>query len=92
VDLVQDENQNWCEVMEYCAGGDLYTAIKAGHMTSVEINCCFKQLISGVAYLHSMGVAHRYVNSNDFLLFVDDPISICFLYFDFCFPFANPET
>jgi protein-serine/threonine kinase len=59
VDLVQDENHNWCEVMEYCAGGDMFLAIKANHMTSVEIDCCFKQLINGVGYLHEMGVAHR---------------------------------
>ncbi|CAJ0646584.1 870_t:CDS:2 [Entrophospora sp. SA101] len=59
VDFLQDDNHNWCEVMEYCAGGDLYSAIKASHMTSVEINCCFKQLIMGISYLHSMGVAHR---------------------------------
>ncbi|KAJ2914430.1 hypothetical protein MD484_g5987, partial [Candolleomyces efflorescens] len=30
VDLVQDENMNWCEVMEFCPGGDLYAAIKKG--------------------------------------------------------------
>ena len=30
VDLVQDENQHWCEVMEFCPGGDLYAAIKKG--------------------------------------------------------------
>jgi serine/threonine protein kinase len=30
VDLIQDENQNWCEVMEFCPGGDLYAAIKKG--------------------------------------------------------------
>lgn len=32
VDLVQDENQHWCEVMEFCPGGDLYAAIKKGWM------------------------------------------------------------
>ncbi|CAG8644616.1 12462_t:CDS:2 [Funneliformis caledonium] len=68
VDLIQDENHNWCEVMEYCVGGDLYTAIKSGHMTPLEINCCFKQLIMGVDYLHDMGVAHRDIKPENLLL------------------------
>ncbi|KAG0221800.1 serine/threonine-protein kinase HAL4/sat4, partial [Actinomortierella wolfii] len=68
VDLVQDEQQHWCEVMEYCCGGDLYNIIKAGHMTRVEIDCCFKQMINGVAYLHSMGVAHRDIKPENLLM------------------------
>ncbi|KXN83358.1 Serine/threonine-protein kinase hal4 [Leucoagaricus sp. SymC.cos] len=59
VDLVQDENLHWCEVMEFCPGGDLYAAIKKGGMSPSEVECCFKQMLSGVAYLHSQGVAHR---------------------------------
>lgn len=59
VDLVQDENQKWCEVMEFCPGGDLYAAIKKGGMSPSEVECCFKQILSGVQYLHSQGVAHR---------------------------------
>ncbi|KAI0248072.1 kinase-like domain-containing protein [Lactifluus subvellereus] len=59
VDLVQDENQHWCEVMEFCPGGDLYAAIKKGHMSPSEIECCFRQILQGVSYLHSQGVAHR---------------------------------
>ncbi|KAH7922406.1 Pkinase-domain-containing protein [Leucogyrophana mollusca] len=59
VDLVQDENQHWCEVMEFCPGGDLYAAIKKGGMSPSEVECCFKQILSGVSYLHSQGVAHR---------------------------------
>ncbi|CAG8521166.1 4705_t:CDS:2 [Ambispora gerdemannii] len=68
VDLVQDDNLAWCEVMEYCAGGDLYSAIKSGHMTTIEINCCFKQLVHGVGYLHSLGVAHRDIKPENLLL------------------------
>ncbi|KAK3817217.1 MAG: kinase-like domain-containing protein [Benniella sp.] len=68
VDLVQDEQHHWCEVMEYCCGGDLYNAIKQGYMSRVEVNCCFKQLINGVAYLHSMGVAHRDIKPENLLL------------------------
>ncbi|KIY62077.1 Pkinase-domain-containing protein [Cylindrobasidium torrendii FP15055 ss-10] len=59
VDLVQDESAKWCEVMEFCPGGDLYAAIKKGGMSPSEVECCFKQIVSGVAYLHSQGVAHR---------------------------------
>lgn len=59
VDLVQDENQHWCEVMEFCPGGDLYAAIKRGGMSPAEVECCFKQILTGVSYLHSQGVAHR---------------------------------
>jgi serine/threonine protein kinase len=59
VDLVKDESQNWCEVMEFCPGGDLYAAIKKGGMSPSEVECCFKQILMGVAYLHGQGVAHR---------------------------------
>ncbi|KAJ7356411.1 kinase-like domain-containing protein [Mycena albidolilacea] len=59
VDLVQDEAGRWCEVMEFCPGGDLYAAIKKGGMSPSEVECCFKQILCGVGYLHSQGVAHR---------------------------------
>ncbi|ORY06939.1 Pkinase-domain-containing protein [Basidiobolus meristosporus CBS 931.73] len=68
VDLVQDENKQWCQVMEYCSGGDLYNAIKSGPMSDAEANCCFKQLITGLNYLHSMGVAHRDIKPENILL------------------------
>ncbi|PLW19505.1 hypothetical protein PCANC_08733, partial [Puccinia coronata f. sp. avenae] len=68
VDLVQDENQHWCEVMEYCPGGDLYAAIKRGSMKQPEINSYFKQILNGIAYLHQMGVAHRDIKPENLLL------------------------
>lgn len=68
VDLVQDEQQHWCEVMEYCPGGDLYAAIKKGNMSVGEVECCFKQILQGVEYLHSMGVAHRDIKPENLLL------------------------
>lgn len=68
VDLVQDEQQHWCEVMEYCPGGDLYAAIKKGGMSSAEVECTFKQILQGIQYLHSMGVAHRDIKPENLLL------------------------
>ncbi|KNE59952.1 HAL protein kinase [Allomyces macrogynus ATCC 38327] len=67
-DLIQDEHERWCEVMEYCPGGDLYTVIRDGNMSRDEIYCCFKQLIRGVAYLHANGVAHRDLKAENLLL------------------------
>ncbi|EOD46471.1 hypothetical protein GTA08_BOTSDO09211 [Neofusicoccum parvum] len=69
LDLIQDEKGEFCEVMEYCAGGDLYTLIlAAGQLEVVEADCFFKQLMRGVDYLHGMGVAHRDLKPENLLL------------------------
>ncbi|KAJ7259763.1 kinase-like domain-containing protein, partial [Mycena rebaudengoi] len=44
---------------QFCPGGDLYAAINKGGMSPSEVECCFKQILCGVGYLHSQGVAHR---------------------------------
>lgn len=60
LDLLQDDKGTYCEVMEYCSGGDLYTLVlAAGQLEVVEADCFFKQLMRGVEYMHEMGVAHR---------------------------------
>jgi len=77
VDLVQDEAQHWCEVMEYCPGGDLYAAIKKGGMSSGEVECSFKQVLLGIQYLHSMGVAHRDIKPENLLLDGRGHVKVC---------------
>ncbi|GME87416.1 unnamed protein product [Ambrosiozyma monospora] len=44
--------------MEY-APIDFFAVVMSGKMTRSEINCCIKQITLGVAYLHSVGLAHR---------------------------------
>ena len=69
LDLLQDAKGDYCEIMEFCAGGDLYTLIlAAGKLETAEADCYFKQLMCGVEYLHEMGVAHRDLKPENLLL------------------------
>lgn len=77
LDLLQDAKGDYCEVMEYCAGGDLYTLIlAAGKLEVLEADCYFKQLMAGVNYLHEQGVAHRDLKPENLLLTQDGCLKI----------------
>jgi protein-serine/threonine kinase len=69
LDLLKDAKGDYCEVMEFCSGGDLYTLIiAAGKLEYAEADCLFKQLIRGVNYMHEMGVSHRDLKPENLLL------------------------
>ncbi|KAI1384688.1 serine/threonine-protein kinase hal4 [Hypoxylon trugodes] len=69
LDLLKDQKGDYCEVMEYCSGGDLYTLVlAAGKLEVAEADCYFKQMMRGVEYLHEMGVAHRDLKPENLLL------------------------
>ncbi|KZM19384.1 serine/threonine-protein kinase HAL4/sat4 [Ascochyta rabiei] len=77
LDLLQDEKGVYCEVMEYCSGGDLYTLVlAAGQLEVAEADCFFKQLMRGVEYMHEMGVAHRDLKPENLLLTTHGSIKI----------------
>lgn len=57
LDIVQEKGK-WFEVMEY-APYDLFAIVMTGKMSREEVSCCFLQILSGVTYLHGMGLAHR---------------------------------
>jgi protein-serine/threonine kinase len=55
---LDDTSSVFCQVMEYCDGGDLFDLLPH-QLETDEANCLFKQLIRGVHFMHSMGIAHR---------------------------------
>lgn len=68
-DLLKDAKGDYCEVMEYCSGGDLFLLIvSAGRLEYAEADCFFKQLIRGVNYIHDMGVSHRDLKPENLIL------------------------
>ncbi|KAL8807272.1 MAG: hypothetical protein Q9182_000777 [Xanthomendoza sp. 2 TL-2023] len=52
------ERGHWYEVMEY-APYDLFAVVMTGKMSRNEVYCSFLQIVSGVIFLHNMGLAHR---------------------------------
>ncbi|OQO04707.1 hypothetical protein B0A48_09630 [Cryoendolithus antarcticus] len=69
LDLLADQKGDFCEVMEFCAGGDLYSLVlAAGKLEVAEADCYFLQLMRGVEYIHEMGVAHRDLKPENLLL------------------------
>lgn len=51
---------NFFIIMEYCSGGELFDHIvEKNRLTESESRMFFRQIVSAVAYLHSLGYAHR---------------------------------
>lgn len=70
------QGRRWRQVMEYCSYGDLYTLAHKKYMKSDDNLCLFKQLLQGVAYLHSQGIAHRDIKLDNLLLTHDSHLKI----------------
>lgn len=69
IDLLSDEQGRMCQVMEFCAAGDLCALLlSAGKLEEQEADCLFKQLVRGVVHCHQSGVAHRDLKPENILL------------------------
>lgn len=58
----------WNHVMEYCSYGDLFSLVQRNYLQREDNMCLFKQLLQGVSYLHSNGIAHRDIKLENLLL------------------------
>ena len=57
VDIIYESDRIY-QVMEYCEY-DLFAIVMSGKMSRHEVYCDFKQVMSGIKYLHDSGLAHR---------------------------------
>lgn len=63
-----EKRTKWYHVMEFCDHGDLNDIIRESNFSLEDRHCMFKQLMRGVEYLHSRGIAHRDLKSENLLL------------------------
>lgn len=64
-------------VLEYASGGDMFTHIfNNGKLNEKQAQKMFAQLVSGVSYLHSKGIAHRDLKLENLLLDSNQSIQI----------------
>jgi serine/threonine protein kinase len=70
----------WNHVMEYCEDGDLFTLVNKKYLKSEDREkdrlCLFKQLVTGIHYLHSNGIAHRDIKLENLLITRDSRLKI----------------
>ena len=74
---VIDTPENYFIVMEYCKNGELFDYIsKKERLQEDEASSFFYQIINGVEYIHSKGIAHRDLKLENLLLTEDNTIKI----------------
>jgi serine/threonine protein kinase len=69
------DDQSLYEVMHYCTGGNLSTFIHQNYPHGVpeaQARTMFQQILDGVYYIHSKGVCHHDLSTNNILLDGDE--------------------
>ena len=75
-EIIEDP-ENYYIIMEYCKRGELFDYIvDHEHLTEDEASIFFYQLINGVEYIHSKGIAHRDLKPENLLLTKDKTLKI----------------
>ncbi|EHK99668.1 putative Serine/threonine-protein kinase HAL4/SAT4 [Glarea lozoyensis 74030] len=70
----------WNHVMEYCDQGDLFHIVSQKYLSRPDRLsdrlCLFKQMVQGINYLHTHGIAHRDIKLENLLMTKDSKLKI----------------
>ena len=74
---IYEDDNNYLIIMEYCEGGELFNYIvEKQRLTENETAFFYYQIIEGIEYIHSKGIAHRDLKPENLLLDKDKKIKI----------------
>ncbi|ODV58253.1 putative serine/threonine protein kinase HRK1, partial [Ascoidea rubescens DSM 1968] len=89
--LHSSDSSKFFEIMQYCPI-DFFGVVMSGRMARSEINCCFKQIVNGVKYLHSNGLAHRDLKLDNCVVTFDGIVKIIDFGSAFVFKYPYEEV
>lgn len=93
LDLLCDNAGHYSGVMEYCAGGDLYTLIAVtGGLETVEADCFYGQILRGLRCMHDHGIAHRDIKPENIVLTVSGTVKLTDFGNAECFQLAHESA
>lgn len=73
-------HSRWNHVMEYCQGGDVHSLVEKKYLNTQDREkdrfCLFKQLVQGINYLHTHGIAHRDIKLENLLITSNSKLKI----------------
>ena len=62
--------------MEYMEGGSLTDTVTSAYMTEDQIAIVCREVLEGLSHLHSKGIIHRDIKSDNILLGLDGQIKL----------------
>ncbi|KAK5779581.1 hypothetical protein RI543_003473 [Arxiozyma heterogenica] len=81
-DIMEVNDSRYVQVMELCPSGDLYEYVKTYTKINkkihvIEADCFMKQLLNGVSYMHTHGIAHCDIKLENILFYPNGLLKLC---------------